>query len=357
MAELLAQQEREDLLRPLRSGESIQGTVVWISGDDILVDLAGRQAGVLSMREAGDGPIAIGDPVAVTVVQPEGPDGYAILAWRRARPDRRWLELVEKQRSGELLEAPVIDVNRGGAVVDVGLRGFVPLSQLTSLGAIARGPDLAEAVPEAVRALRGRTLSLKVVEVDPARGRLILSEKAALQDLRRRRKAQAAAELSVGQILEGTVTHVTGFGLFVDVGAAEGLIHRSEVTWDKAVNPLTVHALGDRVRVVVTAIDAERNRISLSIRRLETDPWVGLIERYPVGSDHDATITRLMPFGAFARIGDGVEGLVHISELADRRVTEPSAVVSPGHAVRVRVVAIDAERRRISLSMRHVGTA
>lgn len=269
------------------------------------------------------------------------------------RRDPRWGELVEQRERGELLQAPVVEVNRGGAVVDVGLRGFVPLSQLTSVGALERADLAAPArIPEGLRALVGRVLTLKVLEVDPQRDRLVLSEKAAALEQRRQRKARAAAELRPGEVLEGTVTHITGFGLFVDVGIADGLVHRSEITWDKAVNPMAVHAVGDTVRVVVTGVDPGRERISLSIKRLTPDPWDLVAARFSVGTEADAVITRLMPFGAFARLADGLEGLVHISELAGQRVTQPSDVVAVGDQVRVRVVGVDDERRRLSLSIR-----
>lgn len=269
------------------------------------------------------------------------------------RRDPRWGELVEQRERGELLQAPVVEVNRGGAVVDVGLRGFVPLSQLTSVGALERADPAAPArIPEGLRALVGRVLTLKVLEVDPQRDRLVLSEKAAALEQRRQRKARAAAELRPGEVLEGTVTHITGFGLFVDVGIADGLVHRSEITWDKAVNPVAVHAVGDTVRVVVTGVDPGRERISLSIKRLTPDPWDLVASRFSVGTEADAVITRLMPFGAFARLADGLEGLVHISELAGQRVTQPSDVVAVGDQVRVRVVGVDDERRRLSLSIR-----
>ena len=360
MAELLERSEREAFaMRPLSRGETVEGTVASISGDEVLVDLAGRSAGILSLREAGDEPLEVGDRVHAFVVHPEGPQGHAVLSLRRARHDRRWRELTERRERGDILEAPVVEVNRGGVVVDVGLRGFVPLSQLTSVGAIERAPDAGTPpqIPAALTSLQGRSLSVKVIEVDPDRNRLILSEKAAVQELRRQRKAKAAHELKVGDVLEGTVTHATGFGLFVDVGVADGLVHRSEVTWDKSVNPTTVHAVGDKVRVVVTGVDAERNRISLSIKQLAEDPWAQTATRFPVGTDTDAVITRLMPFGAFARVSDGLEGLVHISELADERVAQPSDVVKVGDAVRVRVVGVDDERRRLSLSIRQAPPA
>jgi small subunit ribosomal protein S1 len=191
-----------------------------------------------------------------------------------------------------------------------------------------------------------------VIEVDERRDRLILSEKAALQERRRQRKARAAAQLQVGSVLEGTVTHVTGFGLFVDVGIADGLVHRSEITWDKGLNPLAVHRVGDHVRVVVTAIDPEKERISLSIRQLVDDPWTRVGSAFVEGGVYEARITRLMAFGAFARIGDGLEGLIHVSELAPHRVAEPADAVAVGDQVRVKIVGIDPERRRLSLSIR-----
>ena len=355
MAELLAEVEREEqAFRPFRSGETVEGTVASITGDEVLVDLAGRSAGVLSLREANaslDDPLETGDTVYALVVHPEGPQGHAVLSLRRARRSRTWTEMAEKQRSGEVMTAPVIEANRGGVVVDLGVRGFVPLSQLASLGELDR-PSAAEGVPEPVRALVGKELTLKVIEVDEKRNRLILSEKAATQELRRQRKARAAAELSVGDILDGTVTHVTGFGLFVDVGIADGLVHRSEVTWDKGVNPMTVHQVGDQVRVVVTAIDPEKERISLSIKQLADDPWARVGTDFTEGGTYDAQITRLMAFGAFARIGDGLEGLIHVSELAARGVAEPAHAVQVGDLVRVKIVGAEPGRRRLSLSIR-----
>ena len=355
MEELLAEADREEqAFRPLRSGETVEGTVAGITGDEVLVDLGGRSAGILSLREANASlgePLEVGDAVFALVMQPEGPQGHAVLSLRRARRARRWQEMAEKQRSGEVLQAPVVEANRGGVVVDLGVRGFVPLSQLASLGALDRPTD-SEAVPGAVRALVGKELTLKVIEVDEKRNRLILSEKAATQELRRQRKARAAAELTVGDVLEGTVTHVTGFGLFVDVGIADGLVHRSEITWDKGVNPMTVHQVGDRVPVVVTAIDPEKERISLSIKQLADDPWTRVGTEFAEGGVYDAEVTRLMAFGAFARIADGLEGLIHVSELASYRVAEPADAVQVGDHVRVRIVGVDPERRRLSLSIR-----
>jgi small subunit ribosomal protein S1 len=339
-------------LRPLRPGEVVEGVVASVSGDEALVDLGGRSAGVLSLREAsGEGTdVVVGDRVEAAVVQPEGPDGRVVLSTRRARSRRQWSRMTELEKSGQVVEAQVVEANRGGLVVDLGLRGFVPLSQLTSLGNLS-GADRT-AVPASLRDYVGKRLPLKVIEADQRRDRLILSEKAAAQQVRRRRKEQASSQLVEGQVLDGTVASVTTFGLFVDVGAADGLVHRSEITWDKGIEPTTLYHPGDGVRVLVTGIDRERGRISLSIRRLEEDPWAHAKQELAVGTDVDATVTRVMPYGAFARVTTGIEGLIHISEIAPRRIATPAEVVHPGDLLRVRVVAIDPERRRLSLSVR-----
>jgi small subunit ribosomal protein S1 len=353
MEELLASvEEDERALRPLRPGEVVEGVVASVSGDEVLVDLGGRSAGVVSLREASaEGTdVAVGDRIAAAVVQAEGPDGRVVLSLRRARSRRQWTRMTQLQKTGEIVDAEVVEANRGGLVVDVGLRGFVPLSQLASVGNLAANERTA--VPDALRDYVGKHLPLKVIEADQRRDRLILSEKAAAQQLRRRRKEEASSQLVEGQVLEGTVAGVTTFGLFVDVGVADGLVHRSEITWDKGIEPTTLYRPGDNVRVLVTGVDRERGRISLSIKQLEEDPWARALRELAVGTDLDATVTRVMPYGAFARVPIGIEGLIHVSEIAARRIASPAEVVQPGDLVRVRVVAIDSERRRLSLSVR-----
>jgi small subunit ribosomal protein S1 len=353
MEELLAGVEKDErALRPLRPGEVVEGVVASLSGDEALVDLGGRSAGVLSLREAIEEgtDVAVGDRVIAAVVQPEGPDGRVVLSTRRARSRREWTRMTELHRTGEVVEAEVLEANRGGLVVDVGLRGFVPLSQIASVRNIA--PNERAAVPDALRELVGKRLPLKVIEADQRRDRLILSEKAAAQQLRRRRKEEASSHLVEGQVVDGKVAGVTTFGVFVDVGDADGLVHRSEITWDKGLEPTALYRPGDSVRVVVIGIDRERGRISLSIKRLEEDPWARAVRELAVGADLDATVTRVMPYGAFARVPFGIEGLIHVSEIAARRIASPAEVLRPGDLVRVRVVAIDPVRRRLSLSAR-----
>ncbi|HZP97112.1 MAG TPA: S1 RNA-binding domain-containing protein [Candidatus Limnocylindria bacterium] len=352
MEELLASETHGGSLRPLRVGERVEGTVAAISGEEATIDLGDRPAGVLSVRDAGAEQLRVGEHIAATVVQPEGPDGRVVLSLRRPRHRRRWTHLEELRRSGELIDAAVIDANRGGVVVDVGMRGFVPLSQLGSIGAI----DTTEpGVPGPVRALVGKRLRLRVLEVDPKRDRLILSEKAATQQLRRERKARGAAELVEGDVREGTVVSVTSYGVFVDVGVADGLVHRSEITWERGIEPTSLFTVGKKVRVMVIGIDRERQRISLSIKRLGGDPWDRFVKAVQVGQSVEATVTRVMPYGAFARVAEGVEGLVHVSELADHRVADPHEVVRVGDVLVVKIVGVDAVRRHLSLSARLAG--
>lgn len=348
MEELLASGPDERSLRPLRAGETVAGTVAAISGVEATIDLGARPAGVVSIHEAGSEQPHVGEPIVATVVQPEGPDGRVVLSLRRAR-HRPWARMEELRRSGEIVDAEVIEANRGGVVVDVGMRGFVPLSQLGSVGAVDTNKP---GVPEPVRSLVGRQLHLRVLEVDPKRDRLILSEKSATQQLRRERKARGAAQLAVGAVIEGKVASVASYGVFVDVGVADGLVHRSEITWEKGVEPTSLFTVGQPVRVVVVDIDRERQRISLSMKRLADDPWEALIRAVQQGQTVDATVTRVMPYGAFAKVAEGVEGLIHVSELAPHRVADPNEVVRVGDVLPVKIVAIDGGRRRLSLSAR-----
>ena len=349
MEELLATETAEGSLRPLRAGETVEGTVAAVAGDEATVDLGDRPAGVIPLHEAGSDQLRVGEHVIAIVTQPEGPDGRVVLSLRRARNRKQWAQMEDLQKTGSLIEAPVLEANRGGVVVDVGLRGFVPLSQLLSIGAIdAHEPG----IPESVKALVGKRLQVRVLEADPKRDRLILSEKAAAQQVRRDRKARGTAQLSEGDVLNGTVVGVTSYGLFVDVGVADGLVHRSEITWEKGVEPTSLHRPGDGVQVVVVGVDRDRQRISLSIKRLGVDPWEQRLSQLETGQTVDATVTRVMPYGAFARVADGVEGLIHVTELAGKRGSAPSEAVHAGDVLPVRIVAIDRERRRLSLSAR-----
>jgi small subunit ribosomal protein S1 len=254
------------------------------------------------------------------------------------------------------MSARVVEVNRGGLVADVeGVRGFIPLSQVARIrpNASATGQD----TESLLASLVGQTLSVKVLEVNRARNRLVLSERAATQELRGQRRERLLAELKEGEIRRGRVSGITDFGVFVDLGGADGLVHLSELAWRPVTNPSEVVEVGSEVDVVVLGVDRERQKISLSIRRTQPEPWVTAVERYPVGSLVTGTVARLTTFGAFVRLDDGIEGLVHVSELSDHHVTHPRNVVKEGDVITVRVLRVEAERRRLGLSLRQAAQA
>src|SRR5688572_11043306 len=349
MEELLATETAQRSLRPLRVGETVEGTIAAVAGHEATVDLGDLPAGVIPLHEIGSVQLQVGEQVVAVVTQVEGPDGRVVLSLPRVRNRKQWVQLEEMKKNGDVIDAPVVDANRGGVVVDVGMRGFVPLSQLVSVGAIDTGES---GVPQAVKALVGKHLQVRVLEADATRDRLILSEKAATQQVRRDRKARGTAQLSVGDVLAGVVVGVTSYGLFVDVGVADGLVHRSEITWEKGVDPISLRRLGDSVQVVVVAVDRDRQRISLSIKRLGKDPWEQFVNGLEAGQTVDATVTRVMAYGAFARVAEGVEGLIHVSEVGPERGAHPDAAFHVGEVIPVRIVAVDRERRRLSLSAR-----
>jgi small subunit ribosomal protein S1 len=335
----------------------LEGTVVSIDRDGVLVDIGSKSEGVIPIPEVqrlvDNGQLRVGDTVYVVVVQPEGRTDHSILSLNRARSERGWITAQAAADAGKILEAKVVEVNRGGLVAEFeGLRGFVPLGQVASVrvGGVPPGPELEQLLSTLV----GREISVKVLEVNRKRNRLILSERLAEQELRGQRKEKLLAELHEGEVRHGRVTSLSDFGAFVDLGGADGLVHLSELAWHQVNHPSEVVKVGDEVDVLVLGIDRERLKVSLSIRRTQPEPWATAAERYPVGSLVTGTVARLTTFGAFVRLEDGIEGLVHISELSDRHVVHPRNVVQEGDVVTARVLRVEPERRRLGLSLRDV---
>ncbi len=285
------------------------------------------------------------------VLQPEDKDGNVVISLLRAQQEQDWRQADELLKSQEVFEGIITGYNRGGVIVRVGrVRGFVPASQLSDHWQIQQedGTD-----PEQRWArLTGQKMQLKVVELDRQRNRLILSERAAMRDWRKMQKDRLLAELRPGEVLKGVVTSIASFGAFVDLGGADGLIHLSELAWHRVEHPSEILKVGQEVQVYILNVDEERKRIGLSLRRLTPEPWSTVGENYAVGQVVQATITKLASFGAFAKIDNAIEGLIHISELADHRVNHPRDVVHEGEEVLVRVIRIDPEHRRVGLSMR-----
>jgi len=364
MAELLDHPDNE--VKSLKHGDVVEGTVVRIDPDEILVDFGGKSEGVVSNRELMNrrGPrdgdesrpeLSVGDEVLVYVLQPESPEGHAVLSLRRAGLERKWRAMQERFDAGEIVEARVIDHNKGGLIVDLGVRGFVPISQIVDFPRRPRDEqprDAAQEIAEKLQPFVGRTLRLKILEVNRKANRLILSEKVALYEERREKRDELFSSLETGQRVTGVVRSIAPFGVFVDLGGIDGLVHKSELSWNKVNNPETAHQIGDEVEAEVIDINHERGRISLSIRRLQPDPWQESVAKYKIGDVIDGTVTKLVNFGAFVRVEEGLEGLIHISELSHQRVAHPGDVVQEGQQVKLRIISLDSERHRLGLSLK-----
>jgi small subunit ribosomal protein S1 len=294
----------------------------------------------------------MGMEIPVFVVEPEDQNGNVVLSYVRAREERDWQMVESLLSSAESYEGKIIGYNKGGLIVPIGsLRGFVPASQISVL---RRVDSSAETPEQRWGKMVNDPIHVRVIEVDRERRRLILSERAALQETRETLKDRLLEELQEGTIRNGRVTSLADFGAFVNIDGADGLVHLSEITWDRITHPNEVLKVGQEVKVKVISMDRERKRIGLSIRQLLPDPWMKKVEGLKEGQLIEGTITHLTKFGAFARIGEDLEGLIHVSELSEQRIAHPKEVIKEGDVVTLRVIKIDPERRRIGLSLRKV---
>jgi small subunit ribosomal protein S1 len=359
MEELLAEQDSD--IKSFKHGDVVEGTVVRIDKDEILVDIGAKSEGVVSNRElygrhAETQPqLSIGDVVLVYVLQPESPEGHVVLSLRRAGLERKWRAMQEQFEAGIIIDAPVIDHNKGGLIVDCGIRGFVPISQIVDFPRRPQNEqprDAAQEIAEKLQPYIGRKLRLKILEVNRKANRLILSEKVALYEERREKRDELFSSLQVSQKVKGNVRSIAPFGIFIDLGGIDGLVHKSELSWNKVNNPESGYKVGDEVEAEVIDINHERGRISLSIRRLQPDPWESTVADFKVGDVIDGTVTKLVNFGAFVRVREGLEGLIHISELSHQRVAHPGDVVHEGQVLKLKIISLDSERHRLGLSLK-----
>lgn len=342
----------------IKRGDVVEGVIVRIDQDEILVDIGLKSEGVLSTKElppSGYGSFSelhLNDKVLVYVIQPETSEGHAVLSLKRANTERQWRIAEEQYKNNELLRAKVIDYNKGGLIVDVaGIRGFVPISQILNLKReeVAAGGENQETAAK-LQSMKDKELQLKIIEINRARNRLILSERLAVQEWRQRRREELLDELKPGEVRKGVVSNLANFGAFVDLGGADGLVHISQLAWSRVNHPSEVLHVGQEVEVQVLSVDKEKKKIALSIKRAEVDPWTTVEQRYTPGQVVTGTVTKIAPFGAFARIEDGIEGLIHLSELTPG--TDPKSILHEGAQLQLRILRIDAERRRLGLSLR-----
>ena len=323
-----------------------------IERDGLLVDIGFKSEGVVPLQEMhslGSDPLLKlrpGDSVLVFVVQPETAEGQVALSIDRARGEQGWRTLQERFESGGIFEAEITGYNKGGLLANVeGVNAFIPMSQVVGAKPGSDGTN-------PLSAQVGRPLRLKVIEINRRRNRVILSERAALQEWRAEQKDRLLDELHEGEIRLGTITSIRNFGVFVDLGGADGLVHLSELSWDRNAQAEELFHVGDEVNVYVMRIDQDTKKIALSIRRASPEQWEQLITRYAVGDVVPGVITKLVAFGAFARLPGPVEGLVHVSELVDRRIGHPEEVVDEGDVVPLKIVRIEHDRHRLGLSLR-----
>src|SRR3954465_14047358 len=339
----------DSTLTPFAEGDVVTGKVVRVDKDEILVDIGYKSEGVIPISELSirrnvdpDEEVALGEEVDALVLTKEDQDGRLILSKKRARFEKAWKRIEAAAESGEPVEGSVIEVVKGGLIIDLGVRGFLP----ASLVDIRRVPHLDEYL--------GQEIECKVIELNRSRNNVVLSRRAVLEEERKEVRQQILDRLQPGIVVEGQISNIVDFGAFVDLDGIDGLIHISELSWSHVNHPSEILSIGDVVPVKVLDIDRDRQRISLGLKQTQEDPWQRVVDTYNLGDELEGKVTKVVSFGAFVEILDGVEGLVHISELAQHHVENPREVVAQNDVIRVKILEIDSERRRLSLSAKRV---
>ncbi len=328
-------------------GDIVRGTVVKVDKDEVLLDIGFKSEGVIPNRELSirndvdpSEVVSLGEEIEALVLQKEDKEGRLVLSKKRAQYERAWGEIERLKEQGGVVRGPVIEVVKGGLILDIGLRGFLP----ASLVELRRVRDLQPYV--------GRTIEAKIIELDRNRNNVVLSRRAWLEETQREQREEFLADLKPGEVRKGTVSSVVNFGAFVDLGGMDGLVHVSELSWKHVDHPGSVVTVGDEIEVQVLDVDLDKERISLSLKATQQDPWQEFAGNHRVGELVYGRVTKLVPFGAFVQVGEGIEGLVHISEMSEHHVDLPEQVVTPGEELWVKIIDLDLQRRRISLSIK-----
>ncbi len=358
----------ENLQEPPKTftkGQIVKGKIIKLTKKEALIDVGGRSEGIVSGKELKlDGEKLnkkVGDEVLVYVIKDENEEGQIELSIRRTGTARKWFELEQLLRDSKPLKVTVIEANAGGVIVDIGggLRGFIPKSQLDNSRiytstSFASKDEANQQLQERLADLIGEEIEVKIMEIDKEKNRVIFSEKSvtASEDLQRREETLKRSK--VGDVLEGVVTGIAPFGLFVNAEGLEGLVHLSEISWDKVTNPADFAKVGDKVKVKIIGIDDGGKRIAYSIKQLQKDPWEDIVKNYQVGRIVEGIISKVVDYGAFVRIDDKVNGLIHISELSNKLIKDPSKIVKEGDKVKVEIISISKEERHLGLSLKRV---
>ncbi len=342
----------ESSFRDFKDGDIVEGDVVKIDRDEVLLDIGYKSEGVIPAKELSirhdvkpADVVEVGEHMEALVLQKEDKEGRLILSKKRAQYERAWGKIEQTMQSGQTIKGPVIEVVKGGLILDIGLRGFLP----ASLVDLRRVRDLQPFV--------GQELEAKIIELDRNRNNVVLSRRAFLEESQSEGRKTFLQNLKKGERRKGTVSSIVNFGAFVDLGGVDGLVHVSELSWKHVDHPQEVVSVGQEVEVEVLDVDLDRERVSLSLKATQEDPWKEFERTSQAGAVIDGTVTKLVPFGAFVRVAQGIEGLVHISEISHEHVDAPESVLSVGQEVKVKVIDVDVSRRRVSLSMRQVTSA
>jgi small subunit ribosomal protein S1 len=345
MDDLLAQSETKHL----KTGDMVEGVVTSVKKHEVWVDMGANGVGVILRREVGSNALQEGETVSASVVDPELDEGYALLSMKRAVKDRGWGELQRVFDDQEIVEVMAYDANRGGLLIELeGIRGFLPVSQLSAEHYPRVSDSDKDEILTKINSLVGKPLRVRILDVSRKDNKLIFSEKEAVRD----DMASRLAELKVGDVVEGVVTGVIDFGAFVNVDGIEGLVHISEISWERVEDPRKYIKVGEKIKAKIIAID--KDRLSLSIKQMSDDPWLSEVKEFKKGDAVEGKITRITPFGAFVQLSPAVEALVHVSEMSDDESIDPEAVFKLNEKKKFKVLDIDTDNRKIALSLKDV---
>jgi len=358
--------DNSNKLKQLSRGDIVEGEVVDVNINNgvVIVDVGYKSEGIIAGRELKSDTLdwtklQVGDKVLVYVVKPEDEKGQLILSIRRTQQASAWLSLENAKKNNEVVEAVVVESNNGGLIVEIGkgIRGFIPTSQLDATRVYANGVrqvgrDISSKVQKRLNSLIGEKIKTRIIELDREKNRIILSEKMVTQARDIEKRTETLKKVKEGDILEGTVSGITPFGVFVNAQGLEGLVHLSEISWDKVEDIGALYSVGDKVKVMVIGLSDGGKRVAYSIKRLQEDPWSKAISKYKIGDIVDGVVQKVVPYGAFVRIGEGLNGLIHISELSDKLVKDPGDIVKVGQKVKVKILSISSTERHLGLSLK-----
>jgi small subunit ribosomal protein S1 len=353
-------------IKQFSRGDIVEGTVVDVRDGLVIVDIGYKSEGIIAGRELKSETIdwtklEAGDKVLVYVVKPEDEEGQLILSIRRTQQASAWITLEKAKENNDIVETEVVEANNGGLIVEIsqGIRGFIPTSQLDatrvySSGIRQVGKDISSRVQKKLNSLIGEKIKTRIIELDREKNRIILSEKRVTQEGDVQQRTETLRKTQEGDELEGTVSGITPYGIFINAQGLEGLVHLSELSWDKVEDVGSLYKVGDPINVMVIGISDGGKRVAYSVKRLQQDPWSEAISQYKVGDIVEGEVQKVVPYGAFVRIGKGLNGLIHISELSDQLVKDPADIVKAGDEVKVKILSISSTERHLGLSLKAV---